>query len=973
MLIGVGTGFARCFWRGCVSLLLGAVFFAATSYAENYSWRWDTSNVWDFDGAWLPVGVPTDDDTALINVPVFPTGSPSLPNIFPSVTASAFRVIVGYDDRSGTNVPTPSLNIGGTLNARIVDIGYLSNSLGIVYMNPGAVWNGRAIGAGGTGTGRLEVAGGTISATFLSINGFGVVTQAAGTVSLLNVPDIGYSANLLISSGGVYQLQGGVLRFGGDNAVSGDGSLNLADGTIEIVQSPGLGDPGDVFTASKSLFLVNFTSSAISVASNVTSATWEGGISGSGGITKKGPGTLRLTATNTHSGITEIEEGVLEASINQNLGTASSLLSFSGGRLRPVESFTLARTIIANTAEAIFEIPAFLTLTNISAIHSTIGLRKQGFGTLVMARPFTNNNLTGSVTVESGRLEAGTATGLPTNIPYVVMNSGVLDLAGFNLAVSSLSGNGGAVSLGTGTLTVAQSDDTTCSAQIMDDGSIVKTGSGTLTLDDSSTYTGGTTVRGGTLEIAGSSARIAHTPSLLLVGDLSGETGTFRVANSGVATTRFARVGYGSGSVGRAEVSGPGSFWINHDGSGFNDIHLGLDGAGSLAVSNQGTAICRDGTLGYFTGNGSAVVADTNSAWNISRDLLIGRGGTGSLTLRNGGVVAVDSGAGTATVAQLNGSVGALNIGAATNSASQSPGRLNAAVISGGAGNAFVVFNHTSTNYYFTKDLTPTGAPVRITGGARVIHQNGRTYLTASNDYTGGTVVNGGDLQVNTTNASGTGVGNVTVNFGGVLSGTGIVGGNTTVQGGAIWPGPVNAIGTLTFSDSLTFLPGVSGVVLKFGDLANHDKVRVLGPGGVTYNGILSVPSIGSHVFAEGDTIELFEATAYSGAFTTIFLPLLAPGLAWDTSGLAIDGTIRVRAEGLALTDFAVKTSGLLMGGFDGEPGGSYSVWTHTNLMAPLDSWSLLYTGLLDGAGSFTFTNAVIGTEAERFYRFETP
>lgn len=952
-----------------LSLLFAAIFFATPLRAETYSWRWDTSNVWDFDGAWQPTGIPTNGDTASINVPVFPTGAPKTPNIFSFDNAFAYRVIVGSDFRSGTNVPTPSLNIVGTLNATIVDMGLFSNSHGIVYMNPGAVWNGKVIGVGGAGTGRLDVAGGTISATFLSVNGMSVVTQAAGTVSLLNVPDTGYPANLLISSGGVYQLQGGVLRLGGDNAILGDGNLNLAGGKIEIINSPGLGDPGDVFTAPKGVLLVNSTSSGINVDSNVTSATWEGVISGSGSVKKQGPGTLRLAATNTHSGSIWIEEGTLEASINQNLGVASSLLTFSGGRFRPVASFTLGRTVLANTAPAIFDVPPSVTLSNISQMIGGMGLRKEGSGTLIAAS--ANNNMTGQVEIVSGVLRAGNATGLNTNSHYVPQGAGVLDLNDFSLAMLSLSGNG-TVELGTGTLTLVQSVNSVFSGAIHGGGSLVKTGPGTLTLDGVATNSGGLTIRGGALEVAGSSARLRHTQSLILVGNLSGETGTFRVANSGVATTRFARVGHNSGSVGHAEVTGAGSSWVNYDGVALNDLHLGLDGTGSLTISNQGAAICRDGTLGYFSGNGLAVVTDTNSVWSISHDLLIGRQGTGSLTLRRGGVVAVGGGTGTAIVAQLNGSVGALNIGAATNGVSQAPGILNAAVVGGGAGSASVVFNHTSTNYYFTGDGSPTSEPIRITGGARVIHQDGRTYLTGSNTYSGGTVINGGELHVNTTNTSGTGTGNVTMN-GGVLGGSGIVGGNTFVQAGILFPGPVNAIGTLTFSGALTFQSALSGILLQFSTLASHDKVRVLGAGGVTYNGVLSVQSIGSHIFVEGDTIQLFEATAYSGAFTTIFLPLLPPGLAWDTSGLALDGSIKVRAEGLALTHFSAKTSGLMMGGFGGAPGEGYSIWTHTNLMAPLGSWFLLHTGLLDGAGSFAFTNAVIGGERERFYRFETP
>lgn len=65
----------------------------------------------------------------------------------------------------------------------------------------------------------------------------------------------------------------------------------------------------------------------------------------------------------------------------------------------------------------------------------------------------------------------------------------------------------------------------------------------------------------------------------------------------------------------------------------------------------------------------------------------------------------------------------------------------------------------------------------------------------------GGTVVNGGVLQVNTTLAPGLGVGPLTVNSGGTLAGTGIIGGPVTVHG-ALTPG--TSVGTLTLQDDLS-------------------------------------------------------------------------------------------------------------------------------------------------------------------------
>jgi autotransporter-associated beta strand protein len=69
---------------------------------------------------------------------------------------------------------------------------------------------------------------------------------------------------------------------------------------------------------------------------------------------------------------------------------------------------------------------------------------------------------------------------------------------------------------------------------------------------------------------------------------------------------------------------------------------------------------------------------------------------------------------------------------------------------------------------------------------------------------TGGTIINGGVLQANTTIASGLGVGPVTVNSGGTLAGNGIVGGPVTVNG-TITPG--TSAGTLTLQSDLNLAP----------------------------------------------------------------------------------------------------------------------------------------------------------------------
>jgi hypothetical protein len=64
----------------------------------------------------------------------------------------------------------------------------------------------------------------------------------------------------------------------------------------------------------------------------------------------------------------------------------------------------------------------------------------------------------------------------------------------------------------------------------------------------------------------------------------------------------------------------------------------------------------------------------------------------------------------------------------------------------------------------------------------------------------------------------------------------------------------------------------------------------------LTLGGTLTVVASGDPL-AVGDSFDLFDG-ASSGSFATLNMPALAQGLAWDTSRIGIDGTIRVTTSG---------------------------------------------------------------------------
>ncbi len=76
--------------------------------------------------------------------------------------------------------------------------------------------------------------------------------------------------------------------------------------------------------------------------------------------------------------------------------------------------------------------------------------------------------------------------------------------------MGALSGAGGAILLGSGSLTTSSGADTVLATDISGSGSLTKAGTGTLTLTANNTYTGTTTISGGTLQLGngGSGGRV---------------------------------------------------------------------------------------------------------------------------------------------------------------------------------------------------------------------------------------------------------------------------------------------------------------------------------------------------------------------------------------------------------------------------------------------------------------------------------
>lgn len=250
-----------------------------------------------------------------------------------------------------------------------------------------------------------------------------------------------------------------------------------------------------------------------------------------------------------------------------------------------------------------------------------------------------------------------------------------------------------------------------------------------------------------------------------------------------------------------------------------------------------------------------------------------------------------------------------------------------------------------------------------ISGAAVVIVNTGTVTLNGNNTYAGPTLANAGTLIVNGTIPAANGV---------IVAPTALMAGNGTINcpvnvSGALQPG-VNAIGKLTVNNMV----GLSGTTTMELNKATGTNDTIVGATSITYGGTLTVVNLGG-TLAAGDTFKLFGAWAYSGTFTSTNLPALSAGLAWDTSGLLADGTIKVVSSAPpALTGASLLGNGNVQITLSGTTGQGYKILGSADVSLPVASWTVLQSGTLPSA-LFNWEDLDTKNNPTRFYIITTP
>lgn len=778
---------------------------------------------------------------------------------------------------------------------------------GATYVMRPLTWNGSA-GNSSWDTFSTNWLDGPAPLAFVDGDNASFTDAASSKVVDVNSPIVANRMQVATAAGYTFQGFGTVRAVGGVEKTGAgplavnlpltvEGGISIGAGSFTVGDGASSGSfVGDVTLGSAGSRLV------LNRADDVTNI---GGVGGIGEVVKRGAGTATVAGRSSYSGLTNVEAGTLRlggafsgvggvtvastagltldfASVPEtvavptlSLGAGGTALGFeltsAGVPASPLVSVTSSGGLRLNGGNHTIAVgstqgldPGTFTLidydgTAISSGFSLVSLPKRVAGSLVYDTANTRINLqvTGIETVRwtgsvSDTWDVGTDVNVGGTQNWVTASGGTPtnfvdgDRVLFNDSASQFSVSL-AQTVAPGSVTVNNSSQNYTfggSGKISGNGSLTKTGTGTLTFLTDNTYTGGTTVSAGTLQLGdgGAAGNVAGTVNVASGATVRVQRGTTTIAAGFAGTGNVVFQGTG--------VTNQSSFTLNGDSSSFSgpmEVNVGRLNTGTNvnALGTGPITVTDGGQVFVTTATFSNPITIAGDGW--------AQGGTGT-------------------------KFGALRVFQGANWAGDVTLAANAR-ISGGLSNGIVS----------GKISGPHRVEFGPAGQAGVV-----TLTNPGNDYSGGTLIAGGSLLIKAATALSTGPVAITSTVNDSLAFEFGDGSSETVANDISLPVLTTATrvftirGSPTQPTSVTLAGRISGgsadSILRMGDTAvvgNHNSVLILDNPGNTFAG----------------TVNVFRGTV--GFTSNAALGNASNGILLDVNGN--NGGLRFAADGITL------------------------------------------------------------------------
>ena len=818
---------------------------------------------------------------------------------------------IGADNAlpTSTTLDIRSTALSGAQDAAAFDLNGFNQTVAVlnssaITASSGSVGNASAFLTNSSATTKTFTVNQATTGTFYGIITGNLAFTKGGVGNLTLAPTLVTTASTSTTGTSTFSgdtfVSAGTLTLGNANALFGStfdtastGTLSL--GTLSAATFGALKNSGTfTLTNSGSAF-------TLSVGGNHVSSSFAGRLTGLGGLTKVGSGTLTLTgATSDYAGATTLGGGALALG-SANALPASGTITFSGGALQYTASNTTdytARIASSGSAVAIDTNGQSVTFTGGIDSTNTGGLRKLGAGTLTLSG---SSAYAGATTLAGGVLALGNANAIAA-AGNVTFTGGTLQYSASNTSdlASRIVSSTSAIAIDTNSQSVTWAGDLANT----NTGGLTKSGAGTLTLSGSNTFAGAITVSAGTLGLSSARAMPTTGVTIVLDGGVLNRSGT---AQSTLNAAMSIGAGGGeirTGTTGLWNISstisggaGTGSLVLN-SGSG----ELVMSGANSYAggtriIAGNGVAIATDTALGSgtisfeggqlratsagprsvanpvaFAGNASfdTATANTNLTFNGSATIL---GATRTITVSSTTSLvnyAGSIGDGGDSLGFTKAGLGTLILGGSntySGTTTLSAGTLrldNADAFAGGGDVSFTggTLQYTGSNTVdYASRFRSSTSSIRIDTNGQTVTWNGSVdatneggltksgsgtlTLAANNSYTGVTTVSGGTLQVGNGGTTGSITGNVTLS-----NASGLVfnrSDSLTYSGSITGTGSIMKLGagTLSLSGSNSVAATIAGGTLS---ITGVNAV----PGPITLDGGTLVNATGGQSFGKG-------------------------------------------------------------------------------------------------------------------------